>query len=92
MFLQRPAFVFPQGGQAGVADGGGTERTIMAKANVFQFIREVRQEAAKVTWPSRQEVIITTVMVLLMVAATAVFFFFVDAILKWLVDTFIYNV
>lgn len=71
---------------------GGTERASMAKANVFQFIREVRQEAAKVTWPSRQEVIITTVMVLLMVAATAVFFFFVDAILKWLVDTFIYNV
>ena len=63
----------------------------MARTNVFQFIREVRQEAAKVTWPSRQEVIITTVMVLLMVAATAVFFFFVDAILKWLVDTFIYN-
>jgi preprotein translocase subunit SecE len=69
-----------------------TERTGMAKAGVFQFIREVRQEAAKVTWPSRQEVIITTVMVLLMVAATALFFFFVDTILKWLVDTFIYNI
>ena len=64
----------------------------MAKANVFQFIREVRQEMAKVTWPSRQEVLITTVMVLLMVALVALYFFIVDAILKWLVDTFIYNI
>ena len=64
----------------------------MARANIFQFIREVRQEMARVTWPSRQEVIITTVMVILMVAATALFFFIVDTILKWLVDTFIYNV
>ena len=87
--LQRPAFVFLQ--WRGAHGRVGTERASMAKANVFQFIREVRLEAARVTWPSRQEVIITTVMVLLMVAATAVFFFFVDAILKWLVDTFIYN-
>ncbi len=64
----------------------------MAKANVFQFIREVRQEMARVTWPSRQEVLITTVMVLIMVALTAVYFLLVDTILKWLVDTFIYNI
>lgn len=64
----------------------------MAKVNVFQFIREVRQEAAKVTWPSRQEVLITTIMVLIMVALTAVFFLVVDTVLKWLVDTFIYNI
>ena len=64
----------------------------MAKVNAMQFIREVRQEVAKVTWPSRQEVLITTVMVLVMVALTAVFFLVVDAVLKWLVDTFIYNI
>ncbi len=64
----------------------------MAKVNVLQFIREVRQETAKVTWPTRQEVLITTVMVLIMVALTAVFFMVVDAVLKWLVDTFIYGI
>lgn len=64
----------------------------MAKVNVLQFIREVRQETAKVTWPTRQEVLITTVMVLIMVALTAVFFLVVDAVLKWLVDTFIYGI
>ncbi len=64
----------------------------MAGVNVMQFIREVRQEAAKVTWPSRQEVLITTTMVLVMVALTALFFLMVDTVLKWLVDTFIYNI
>ena len=64
----------------------------MAGVNVMQFIREVRQETAKVTWPSRQEVLITTTMVLVMVALTALFFLMVDTVLKWLVDTFIYNI
>jgi preprotein translocase subunit SecE len=63
-----------------------------AKAfNPFQYIREVRQEMAKVTWPSRNETIITTVMVLIMVALTALFFFVVDAILHWAVNLIIYG-
>ncbi len=64
----------------------------MAKVNVMQFIREVRQEAAKITWPSRQEVLITTIMVIIMVSLTALFFLLVDTVLKWLVDTFIYGI
>ncbi len=64
----------------------------MAKSvNLFQFIREVRQETAKVTWPSRNETLITTAMVLIMVALTAMFFFFVDAVLHWLVTLVIYG-
>ena len=31
----------------------------MAKTNPAEFIREVRQEAAKVTWPTRKETVIT---------------------------------
>jgi preprotein translocase subunit SecE len=64
----------------------------MAGGNLFQFIREVRVEASRVTWPSKQEVMITTLMVLVMVAMTAMFFLVVDAVLKWLVDTFIYRI
>ena len=48
------------------------------KFNPGQFIREVRAEARKITWPSRRETWITTVMVLLMVLITAVFFAIVD--------------
>ena len=50
----------------------------MAKTNPFQFMQQVRAEAAKVTWPTRREVLVTTVMVFIMAALTAVFFFFVD--------------
>ena len=53
----------------------------MAKVNPGQFIREVRQEASKVTWPTRKETMISTVMVFIMVFLAAIFFFVVDKIL-----------
>jgi preprotein translocase subunit SecE len=53
----------------------------MTKTNIVQFIREVRQEALKVTWPTRKETLISTAMVLVMVLIAAVFFFVVDEIL-----------
>ena len=43
-----------------------------------QFVREVRAEVAKVTWPSRRETLVTTGLVFAMAAAAAVFFFVVD--------------
>ncbi len=54
----------------------------MAKTSPMQFLREVRQEFQKVTWPSRQETLVTTVMVFIMVMLAATFFFFVDLILR----------
>ena len=53
--------------------------------NPFQFIDEVRQETAKVTWPTWKEVWITTAMVLVMVALTSIFFLFTDLIISWVV-------
>jgi preprotein translocase subunit SecE len=52
-------------------------------ANPVQFFRQVRQETAKVTWPSRKETGITTLMVFVMVILAAVFFFLVDQILAF---------
>ncbi|CAN5550552.1 preprotein translocase subunit SecE [soil metagenome] len=63
----------------------------MAKTNPFEFIQEVRQEANKITWPSRKETMITTVMVLIMVALASVFFLVVDVILKWGVDKVLFG-
>jgi preprotein translocase subunit SecE len=54
----------------------------MAKTELTQFIREVRQEASKVTWPTRKETGISTVMVVVMVVAAAVFFFVADEMLS----------
>jgi preprotein translocase subunit SecE len=54
----------------------------MAKVSPAQFVREVRQEMAKVTWPSRRELVFTTISVLVMSAAAALFFFVVDQIIS----------
>ena len=58
----------------------------MAKTSPVEFVQEVREEARKITWPSRKEVMISTVMVLIMVTAAAVFFLLVDFILKQGID------
>jgi preprotein translocase subunit SecE len=55
----------------------------MAKTNLAQFLREVRQETAKVTWPTRKETGITTGMVFLMVIVAAIFFLLVDQLLAF---------
>jgi preprotein translocase subunit SecE len=51
-------------------------------ANPFEFLQEVRQEAAKITWPSRKEVMVTTMMVMIMVVLASLFFMFTDQIIK----------
>jgi preprotein translocase subunit SecE len=43
------------------------------------FMREVRAEARKVTWATRQEVTVSTIMVLIMVTLAALFFFATDS-------------
>jgi preprotein translocase subunit SecE len=48
----------------------------------FKFFGEVRAEARKVTWATRQEVTVSTIMVLIMGLAAAIFFFLVDSILR----------
>ena len=53
----------------------------MAKTSPAEFLRQVRQEVAKVTWPSRKETTVTTLMVFAMVFVAAIFFFLVDQVL-----------
>ena len=55
----------------------------MAKTNPAVFMRQVRQEVSKVTWPTRKETGITTVMVFVMVALAAIFFLIVDQIISF---------
>ena len=55
----------------------------MAKINIAQFVREVRQETAKVTWPTRRETAITTTMVFIMAILAAIFFLVADMIMNW---------
>ena len=54
----------------------------MAKTSPAQFLRQVRQETAKVTWPTRKESAISTGMVFVMVIVAAAFFFLVDQVMS----------
>ena len=54
-------------------------------ASPLQFMREVREEVGKVSWPSRRETIVTTVMVLIMAVAAAIFFMLADQVISKLV-------
>jgi preprotein translocase subunit SecE len=55
-------------------------------ANPLKFAQEVRAETAKVTWPTRSEVLVTTAMVFVLVFLASVFFFLADQILSWVVS------
>ncbi len=53
----------------------------MAKLDPAQFVRDVKSEVAKVTWPSRKETLITTGLVLAMSTLAAVFFLVTDQLI-----------
>ena len=57
----------------------------MAKTSPAEFVRQVRQEVTKVTWPTRKETTTTTILVFVMVFIAATFFFTVDQGLSWAV-------
>jgi preprotein translocase subunit SecE len=54
--------------------------------NPFEFIQQVRAEAAKIVWPTRRETMITTGLVLLLVVFVSLFFLVVDQVLREIVS------
>ncbi|MDA1089027.1 MAG: preprotein translocase subunit SecE [Proteobacteria bacterium] len=55
----------------------------MTKISPARFLQEVRQEASKVTWPTRKETGISTAMVFVFVILASIFFFIVDQVLQF---------
>ena len=60
-------------------------RAPQKRATPGEFIAQVRDEARKVTWPTRRETTITTIMVFVTVVAASLFFTVVDQALRFLV-------
>lgn len=50
----------------------------------INFLREVKAEIKKVTWPSRNEVYSTTIIVILATFFFGFYLYFMDIILSWL--------
>ena len=69
-----------QKGGAVTADSQADAAPARPKVGPLRFLQQVRQEVAKVTWPTRNETTVTTIMVFIMVTFAALFFLLVDQI------------
>ena len=56
----------------------------MAKTTPGEFIRQVRAEAGKVVWPTREETVRTAIFVGIMMVILAVFFLGIDQLFGWI--------
>ena len=56
-----------------------------SRMNPFIFLQQVRQETAKVTWPTRRETTISIIMVLVFAIIASIFFLAADQLIAFLV-------
>ena len=60
------------------------------KTNPAQFVRQVRQEMQKVTWPEKKDTFISSAIVIILVILFSLFFLVTDQIwskgLKWIIE------
>ena len=54
--------------------------------NPLKFVQNVKQEAFKVTWPTKREVLIGSLMVFVLASIAAIFFLLLDQIFRYLLD------
>ena len=54
--------------------------------NPFKFIQSVKQEAFRVTWPTKKDVMLGTLMVFVLATIAALFFLLLDQIYRFLLD------
>jgi len=54
--------------------------------NPLKFVQNVKQEAFKVTWPTKREVLIGSLMVFVLASIAAIFFLLLDQIFRFLLD------
>ena len=62
----------------------------MARTSPGEFLRQVRAEASKIYWPSRQETVTTAIFVGIMMLLLAFFFLGIDtvfgSVVRWLLS------
>ncbi|MDD3797908.1 MAG: preprotein translocase subunit SecE [Novosphingobium sp.] len=62
----------------------------MAKTSPGEFIRQVRAEASKVVWPTREETVRTAIFVGILMLILSLFFLGIDslfsAVVRWLLS------
>lgn len=53
---------------------------------IASFVKEVKSEMTRVTWPTREELKGSTIVVIVVTLGFSLFIFFIDNILKYLFD------
>ena len=59
------------------------------KTSPAQFVRQVRQELQKVTWPQRRDVFISSSIVILLIILFSIFFLLTDQLWSFLIQKII---
>ena len=59
--------------------------------NIISFLKEVKEELAKVAWPGREQTIRYTVLVIIVAVAVGIFLGGLDYILTWLTTIILEN-
>ena len=54
--------------------------------NPLRFLQEVKQEAFKITWPTKKDTVMGAVMVFALASVAALFFLILDQILRFLLN------
>ena len=54
--------------------------------NTFKFFQEVKQEAFRVTWPTKKDTVTGSLMVFVLASLAAVFFLLLDQVLKFFLE------
>lgn len=57
----------------------------MSKTGPMDFVRQVKSEMQKITWPSRKETTVSTIAVFVMVFVASLFLFLSDQVIAFLV-------
>jgi len=57
----------------------------MAKTSPAEFVKQVKSEGKKITWPSKNETITSMIAVFIMVFISSVFLYFTDQIIAFFI-------
>tara|TARA_Y200000002_G_scaffold32477_1_gene23943 strand:+ start:964 stop:1224 length:261 start_codon:yes stop_codon:yes gene_type:complete len=73
----------PKPGVEGSSPSAPAKKLIKRMQNPINFFRSVKQEAFKITWPSKKETLMGSVTVIFMAIISSLFFLLLDQIFKF---------
>ena len=76
----------PKPGVVGSSPTAPAKRDGIYMINPLKFLQEVKQEAFRVTWPTKKDTVTGSLMVFVLASLAAVFFLLLDQILKFFLD------